>query len=103
MIRVYHNVKAVSAKTYLSFFNHKFIAVPENQLIFVAEVRTNDLQVAFRLTNTKEKDWWTYEGVSQQFSGSYCRSTSVGDVLELNGTYYAIAPFGFAVVEVASS
>lgn len=100
MIQVFHNANFLSEETYISFFKDEFVSVSEEQLSLVAEVDTEDLQTAFRLTNTVETEWWTQAGVTYLFTGDACRSTSVGDVLELNGTYYAVAPLGFKEVQL---
>ena len=44
----------------------------------VAEVDTDQLEVAFELTNTIHRPWWTNPGVR---AVKPTRSTSVGDVL----------------------
>jgi len=65
----------------------------------VAKVQASDLDDAYRLTNTIDGPWWENRGV--EFLGSAehgmdgCRSTSIGDVLELDGRKYIVAPMGF--------
>ncbi len=103
MIQVYHNANAISGNPYISFFKNESITILDSQLTCVAEVNTDDLDVAYALTNTKEKYWWINELVIPRFSGIDCRSTSVGDVLKLNGIYYAVAPFGFVPVQITSN
>jgi len=44
----------------------------------VATVQTDDLEVAFELTNTIHCAWWENEGVEALIGP--CRSSSVGDV-----------------------
>jgi hypothetical protein len=67
---------------------------------FVAEVDTDDLNQAYRLTNTVEGPWWRNFGV--KFLGSIehglagSRSTSIGDVLEhVGGACHIVARCGF--------
>lgn len=57
---------------------HKF---PEDYEL-VAEVDTDSLEVAFERTNTIMCAWWENEGVKAL---KETRSTSVGDVVEING------------------
>jgi hypothetical protein len=51
----------------------------------VAVVETNDLDVAYKLTNTIEEPWINNEGVvfldSPDHGKTGCRSTAVGDLL----------------------
>ena len=64
----------------------------------VATVYTDDFEIAFERTNTVNSSWWKNEGV--QFHGSSdhgmagARSTSIGDVLELNGKRFVVASIG---------
>lgn len=95
MIKVYHainptfHVGEVVGLMKLSEFYH------------VADVATNDLDYAYMLTNSIDSNWWdnapvTFKG-SPQHGMDGCRSTSVGDVMLLDGTYYVVASCGFEV------
>lgn len=67
----------------------------------VAEVATDDLDLAYQLTNSIDCSWWENPGVVQHFEGEGCRSTSVGDVLEKSdGALYVVCTFGFAAMPV---
>lgn len=59
----------------------------------VAVVDTDDLDEAYRLTNHIDKLWWENEGVVALRES---RSTSIGDVLDLNGKFYVVDRCGFA-------
>lgn len=59
----------------------------------VAEVDTDDLEVAFELTNTIDRAWWENEGVKAIVTP--CRSTSVGDILVRGGKTFWTAGCGF--------
>lgn len=60
----------------------------------VAEVDCDDLDDAYRLTNSIDEYWGENEGVTDLTDG--CRSTSVGDILETSTGYkYVVANFGF--------
>jgi hypothetical protein len=86
MIRVFH------AKAMTDFFGNG--EDPEvSNLVLCAEVDTEDLEKAFELTNHIELNWWGNDGVT--FLGGSKRSTSCGDVLELDGKYFVVATAGF--------
>lgn len=55
---------------------------PETFLL-VAEVKSDDLDEVFEMTNSIDNPWWENEGVLAKVAP--CRSTSVGDVLEFDG------------------
>ena len=60
----------------------------------VADVETDDLNLAFRLTNDVGWNWWLNPEVSAYVKP--CRSTSVGDVIVLpNGEAYVVLACGF--------
>lgn len=59
----------------------------------VAEVDTDKLDQAFYLTNSIDDYWGLNEGVAE-FNTNH-RSTSVGDIMERDGKWYVVAPFGF--------
>jgi hypothetical protein len=61
----------------------------------VAEVETDKLSEAFRLTNTIDNPWWENPSVEKKFLSSGCRSTSIGDIVEINGDFYKCAPIGW--------
>lgn len=54
----------------------------------VAELDTDSLEVAFEKTNTISYPWWDYEGVLNLIVHKRTRSTSVGDIVEMNGRRY---------------
>lgn len=58
------------------------------------------LERAYRLTNTIEQSWWNNVNVWRSFAGEGCRSTSVGDVIQLDDDYYVVAMVGFAKVDM---
>lgn len=62
----------------------------------VADVDTDDLEVAFEKTNSIDAAWWTNKGVSKTFPGKGARSTSVGDLAILNGVTYRCEALGWA-------
>ena len=60
----------------------------------VADVDTDDLNLAFRLTNDVGWNWWLNPEVSAYVKP--CRSTSVGDVIVLpDGEAYVVLAAGF--------
>jgi hypothetical protein len=53
-------------------------------------------EVAWRLTNTIDRLWWQNPGVEACFDGSGCRSTSMGDIVQLSdGSRWIAVTFGF--------
>jgi hypothetical protein len=118
MIRVFHAVQT----RYLDEIED--VDFPANY-VHVADVKTDDLEKAFELTNTIDHLWWQNKNVKpdwagarewalrdadvvekqykqpstaaaiRQRAGEGFRSTSVGDVLQKGNVYYAVARFGF--------
>ena len=62
----------------------------------VAEVNSNSLSEAFRLTNHIESDWTQNPGV-EAVPGRH-RSTSVGDVMIVDGNRFIVTSNGFQQV-----
>ena len=50
---------------------------------------------AFVKTNTVNSAWWKNEEVTSMFSGSSCRSTSVGDVVMVDEKKFECEPVGW--------
>lgn len=71
---------------------------PGTKYALVAEVQTEDLEVAFEKTNTIHQYWWLNKGVTKTFPGMGCRSTSVGDMAILDGVTYICESAGWEVV-----
>lgn len=63
--------------------------------IHVATVQTDSMGVAFEKTNTIDCRWQENEGVEVTEAGRQARSTSVGDVFELDGRYFKVEGVGF--------
>ncbi len=85
MIKVYHNP---------NFFNYYMSnAVDINELCLVTTVETNNLEEAYSQTQNEEYPW-----------NPDCpmRSTSVGDVLELEGKMYIVDSCGWTLMEDAN-
>ena len=61
----------------------------------VAEVDTDDLDIAFERTNTINRPWWENDRVKPL---KQTRSTSVGDVVEVNGKYHLCEMAGWTEV-----
>lgn len=87
MVNVYHN------KGFLALQFKKVSEIPKENLTKVAEVSINDLETAFELTNHIEHNWTHNKGVTPLVSEP--RSTSVGDVLEIEKKFYIVAASGF--------
>ena len=63
----------------------------------VADVPTADPETAFEMSQNLEAPWTAGDGVSS-LAGKNCRSTSVGDVIEIAGTLHIVRHVGFGVV-----
>lgn len=68
-------------------------------LVKVADVQAHSLDHAFTLTNHIDKDWTSNPGVSHA-PGIRHRSTSVGDLLRVGGSFHAVANTGFTPITV---
>ncbi len=71
----------------------------------VARVATDDLEVAFELTNTINGPWWLNDRVTFLGTGG-CRSTSVGDMMvawNSEGGYTVHRVDGCGFVDVTGS
>ena len=53
------------------------------------------LEEAFMKTNTISSAWWRNEEITPMFAGSTCRSTSVGDVVEVDKKKYKCDSVGW--------
>ncbi|MBW4554188.1 MAG: hypothetical protein KME35_24260 [Aphanocapsa sp. GSE-SYN-MK-11-07L] len=87
MVEVFHNLNPFAMLGDSNPFGNV------DQLVKVAEVDTDDLEMAFRLTNHTESSWILNPQVTPE-PGNH-RSTSVGDVLGLEGKRYGVDAFGF--------
>ena len=86
MIKVYHN------DMFLAYILNP--SLKKNTVHLVAEVDTDDLDEAFRLTNNIMHLWVINNGV-KAVEGVQHRSTSVGDLLEWNDKSYVVESVGF--------
>jgi hypothetical protein len=58
----------------------------------VAEVESDELEVVYEFTNHIHQEWWKNEGVKLVKES---RSTSVGDVVEINGKRFLCGMTGW--------
>ena len=106
-IKVYHRNDLFSRNSPVSlmlngsteFEVSKFTLVAEVDVDIEAKEAESALEDAYRLTNTIHRSWWENDGVIAHVSRT--RSTSVGDVLEIDGRVFAVAACGFR--EIASN
>lgn len=75
----------------------KFKAENFQYYTHVANVDTNDMEIAFEVTNLWEESIY-FEDISIQTLGR-CSSMSVGDILDVDGKLYRCASFGFTQLE----
>lgn len=90
MVKVYQNK---------NFHDYRKGTPNAADLSLVAEVNTDNLNTAYRDTNTIDQYWWENQGVTRKFEGEGCRSTSVGDVMEKDGEFFVVAMCGFEKLE----
>lgn len=90
MVKIYHNQETDC------FTDYKEIDAANLKL--VAEVETDDLEWAFMKTNHIDSRWWYNMDVN--CFDFKARSTSIGDVMELNGKFYVVAKVGFNPIEI---
>lgn len=65
---------------------NKFFEVEDQPRFYVGHVEANSLQMAY--TKSQNFEWpWNVD--------KPCRSTSVGDAIELNGKFYMVCGVGF--------
>ena len=62
----------------------------------VADVEGDDLDDVFRITNSIDSAWWRV--LKHDVPGRGLRSSSVGDVFEIDGVGHRIATAGFEAV-----
>ena len=92
MITDYHN------KSFLKLQFKTPDELPKDCLEKVAEIASNDLDNAFELTNHIDHDWTENEGVTPLVSKP--RSTSVGDVMEIEGKFLLVDSYGFKEIKI---
>ena len=116
MVRVFHNSKAFDedARLQFGYFSKpkEFAEIIGNQpttdFVEVAKVETDNLHVAYEQTNSIEAAWYYNDGLTVSFDlkeqvpeNEECnrkRSTSVADIMELNGQFFAVATCGFVEI-----
>lgn len=69
-----------------------------NRYVKVAEVNTDDLETAWHLTHYIDHLWTTNADVTP--IGQQHRSSTIGDVFDLNGKLFAVHGIGFGPLEV---
>ncbi len=63
----------------------------------VAEIDTNDVNKAYELSQNINDLWTTHKGVTP-LKGLKLRSTSVGDIVEIDGVFHRCEMIGWSVV-----
>jgi len=94
MVSVFHNQKFLDFALLFDdeIAKEKAKHLTCQELLLVAEVETDSLNEAYQLTNHIDKVWYENHGVKTFLKS---RSTSVGDILRLNGKQYLVATCGF--------
>ena len=88
MVKVYHNSE------FLVYNIHPTLeSLKKGHFECVATVETDDLQMAFQLTNNIDQPWHLNTNVKA--TARVNRSTSVGDLLQFNEKFYVVESFGF--------
>jgi hypothetical protein len=70
---------------------------PHPNYAMVAEVEASNLEEVFELTNHIDHDWTTNRSV--KVIGDKHRSTSVGDIVEVNGHFWLCENCGWTAIE----
>lgn len=100
MIEVYHNSDFINYS--LMIIDEKKIAeIPRHLLEKVADVDTDNLDIAFMLTNNIDNPWPENNKVIA--ASKNLRSTSAGDVLIKGGISYLVLDIGFKSVKITDS
>lgn len=90
MVKVYHN------RNFSNYMLDKKMPT-SNDLTLVAEVDTDNLDVAYTLTNSIDEYWWDNDGVDAIVT--HTRSTSCGDVMNVGDDWYIVASVGFEKID----
>lgn len=98
MITVLHNKKFLEAQLAGGLCNDQVLVTflgnqPMSDFEIVASVKTDDLDEAFKLTNSINKPWFNNPQVKVIKKSR--RSTSIGDILEHNGKMFVVVARGF--------
>ena len=77
---------------------HRPCYIPEKDAEYtkIAEVETDSLEEAFKLTNSTDKPWYENEKVKVIEKS---RSTSVGDMMKKKGKKFSVDIFGFREIK----
>lgn len=94
MITVYHNKEFMKYALDNYTTEQKDRVLKDAVITKVAEVNTDRLDEAYRLTNNIDSDWTKNTSV-KVIGSSQQRSTSVGDVLQNSDGYHTVETFGF--------
>ena len=116
MVKVFHNRRAFDYNfcSQHFFMDEKGLAdaigkQPITDFELVAKIDTHDLNKVFELTNSIDCAWYDNElikvafnkdeNVSKDEQTNRKRSTSISDVFEHNGKFYAVATCGFVEIK----
>ncbi|MBW4541663.1 MAG: hypothetical protein KME43_21325 [Myxacorys chilensis ATA2-1-KO14] len=108
MLTVYHNARIFSSLEYrrdleTAMFSNQVITIDRADLRPVAQMNEspksladvqNVLSYACARTQHDTRAWWEHPDITRLGDGEH-RSTSVGDVIEINGKFWLVADIGF--------
>jgi len=102
MITVLHNKKFIEAQVAGGLHNSQILVTfvgnqPMSDFEIVANTKTDDLEIAFMLTNSIDQHWSL--NCEVKTIKPQARSTSVGDVLEHNSKMFVVAATGFVELQ----
>ena len=92
MIKVYHKINFKPLNP-----NEVPTDIDMNDYELVAEVNTNNKDVAFDLTQNMDESWSLNQNVTTKSEDA--RSTSVGDVVVYNGEFFIVDTYGWKSVK----
>ena len=72
--------------------NNQYIRVAE----FEADADEDVLNIAYEITNSITEPWYLSRVINvSEHAKNGCRSTSMGDIIQVNGTSYIVESIGF--------
>tara|TARA_B100001094_G_C18098651_1_gene754462 strand:- start:170 stop:478 length:309 start_codon:yes stop_codon:yes gene_type:complete len=98
MSKLIQNLERMTRKDIISVYHR--LADGRRQKVAEVFVDKNkniseQLEYAYMQTNSIEDGWWNNNDVKKYFTSEFCRSTNIGDTLEIGGEYYVCDIVGF--------
>jgi|TARA_R110000782_G_scaffold10515_6_gene32822 hypothetical protein len=98
MTKLLQNLERMTRKDTVSVY-HRLASGRRQKVaeVFVDKSKniSEQLEYAYMQTNSINDGWWNNNDVKKYFTSEFCRSTNVGDSLEIAGDYYKCEIVGF--------